>query len=339
MQTHSNPTATPVAPTSEQAPPGFRPLGRPVLPEEAGARLDAFLADRFRFLSRSTWQRRISVGEVIVNGRASRPSQRVRPGDQPFLLEAIAPEPEIEGHLPELYREESVLAVSKGGDLPMHENGRFRTRHVARLLADIYGPEWAAVHRLDKETSGVVLAAATPDLRTLLSEQFCRGLVRKEYLALVHGCPTQTSWVVEAPIGDRLAGSIRIKKCIRPDGQYARTEFEVLSRGQGVALLRAIPRTGRTNQIRIHAAHSGHHLLGDKLYHPDEAVFLRYFEAGTTPDVVAQTGHHRLALHAFRLGFEHPKTAHRVLVEAPFPADLATLAQAHECRVLVDATP
>ena len=117
--------------------------------------------------------------------------------------------------------------------------------------------------------------------------------------------------------------AIRIKKWVVPGGLNALTEFIVLDSVGDSCLLEARPQTGRTNQIRIHAAHAGHALYGDKLYHPDEAVFLEYFERGQTANVTAQTGFARLCLHAKALTFTHPVHGREVRVEAPLPPDLA----------------
>lgn len=306
----------------------WRPLGPPVRPAEAGSRLDTYLAREFRFLSRSAWQKRIDDGSLFVNGEPAKAAVRVKPGDVLTMYAPVQVEPEVDRGIRMLWQKAGVAAVFKPGNLPMHENGPYRNNTFAAILAAEIGPEWAACHRLDRETSGIVLCGATAAIRAVLAEDFSRRLIHKEYLAIARGRPTAASWDVDGPIGDLVESQIRIKKWVVPDGLPAQTGFAIVDLADQACLLRAKPVTGRTNQIRIHAAWSGHVLYGDKLYHPDEAVFLDYFEnRATTPWVVEQTGFARCALHAAALEFSHPDTGERVRVEAELPEDLAALWQ------------
>jgi 23S rRNA-/tRNA-specific pseudouridylate synthase len=151
--------------------------------------------------------------------------------------------------------------------------------------------------------------------------------VRKEYLAIARGTPTYDHWTADGPLGDLKDSAIRIKKWVVPGGLNSLTEFAVLDRATDACLLEARPKTGRTNQIRIHAAHAGHVLFGDKLYHPDESVFLEYFADGLTDRVIALTGSRRLCLHARALEFMHPESRREVRLEAAMPQDMVSLWQ------------
>lgn len=306
----------------------WRRLGPPVRESEAGSRLDTYLAREFRFLSRSGWQKRIDDGTLCVNGEASKASVRVKPGDLLTMYAPIQVEPEVDRGIRVLWEKAGVAAVFKPGNLPMHENGPYRNNTFAVILAEQVGPEWAACHRLDRETSGIVLCGSTAAIRAELAEDFGKRRIHKEYLAIGRGRPAAARWEVDGPIGDLVESQIRIKKWVVAGGLPAQTFFETLAVGPEACLLRAKPITGRTNQIRIHAAWSGHVLYGDKLYHPDEAVFLDYFEnRATTPWVVEMTGFPRCALHASAMEFTHPDTGERVRVEAELPLDLSGLWQ------------
>jgi len=303
----------------------FRPLGRPIEPEAEGLRVDDHCSREFKFLSRNQWQNRIDRGELLVNQKDVKASYRLRLGDQLQYYFPLEAEPEVSTDIRMIWRQGGVMAVFKPGNLPMHENGRHRTRTFARLVADTFGPEWSAVHRLDKETSGVVICAATHDLRSKLSALLRGRDVFKRYLAIVMGHPSDFDWVENGPIGDLQESAIRIKKWVVPDGLPALTRFRWLEQGRGYSLVEAFPKTGRTNQIRIHLAHGGLPIVGDKMYHPDENVFLTYWREGNTPDVHRLAGFHRHCLHAAEIAFVHPELGAKVWVECPMAPDMVDL--------------
>lgn len=302
-----------------------RNLGRAVTADVAGERIDAYLAKEYPFLSRAGWQKRIADGSLLVNGMPRKVSGRLREGDLVTMWAPITQEPEVDRNVQVIWEHQGVIAAFKPGNLPMHENGPYKKNTFHELIGALVGREWAAVHRLDRETSGIVLCAATPELRAKLAEGLERRAFKKQYLAIARGAPADDGWTANGPIGDLVESQIRIKKWVVPiaaGGQHAQTHFTVIGRKPEACLLHARPVTGRTNQIRIHAAHHGHVLFGDKLYHPDEAVFLEYFEHGQTENVTERTGFHRLCLHATAMEFTHPGTQERVLVESPLPPDL-----------------
>jgi 23S rRNA pseudouridine1911/1915/1917 synthase len=313
---------------------GFRTLGPPVGPHRVGPRLDGYLAKHYPFLSRAAWQKRLDLGQVLRNGARAKASAQVKEGDQLWLWWPASSEPDVDKSIRELWRSGSVMAVFKPGGLPMHENGRFRKNTFKALVHETFGREWSAVHRLDKDTSGIVLCGATPEARSRLAIDWANREVAKEYLALAFGIPQADSWVADGPIDELRRGSIRIKKWVVPGGLSATTHFRCLDRVEtatshdgvvGVCLLEARPLTGRTNQIRVHAAEGGLPLVGDKLYHPDEAVFLEYWEKGLTENVVKRSGFTRCALHAAALDFEHPETRQSCRVDCELPPDLTEL--------------
>lgn len=303
----------------------FRRLGPAINQDGRGDRLDGYVAKKFPFLTRGGWQHRIHSGCLRVNSVRVDPSYRLMNGDQLSFFHPPAVEPEVDRGIAEVWRDGEVMAVFKPGNLPMHENGPYRFNTFACLVHEVFGPEWAAVHRLDRETSGLVLCAATPAARKKLSVAWAAREMHKEYLAIVSGRTATDSWVESGPIGDLTDSRIRIKKWVVADGLDAETAFETVDRTAQHSLVRAIPKTGRTNQIRIHAAFAGHHLVGDKLYHPDEQVFLDYFEQGNTPDVQRRAGFQRLCLHAGLLRFDHPFNGTKIEVNCPLPPDMVEL--------------
>lgn len=304
----------------------FRRLGGNVLERHSGRRIDAFLAGEYPFLTRSAWQRRLDGGEVLVNRQQIRSSYRMRIGDLVHFYHPEEVEPEVSRDVRILWQDGGVMAVFKPGNLPMHENGAYRKNTFAKLLTDLVGGEWSAVHRLDRETSGIVLCGANHKVRQTLSDAFEAKSIQKEYLCIVKGVPIERQWTNQGSLGDLVQSRIRIKKWVVEGGLPAETGFVTEAEANGYSLLRAFPRTGRTNQIRIHAAHSGHWILGDKLYHPSEEVFLDYWEKGETTEFVKdKTEFHRCCLHAAALSFVHPETARSYRIDSPLPEDMQDL--------------
>lgn len=204
--------------------------------------------------------------------------------------------------------------------------------HLRGLLAGelASGGQVSLIHRLDRETSGLLLVAKTAESARRFSLEMMRGRIGKEYLALVRGWPEWDARAVDAPLlrqGEKMPSPIWLKRMIHPDGAPARTRFEVLRRfereGRRFALVRAEPETGRLHQIRVHLAHTGHAVVGDKIYGPDERCYLEFIETGWTPALAGILLLDRHALHAHRLTFDaepgQPKT-----LAAPLPGDFAT---------------
>jgi 23S rRNA pseudouridine1911/1915/1917 synthase len=284
--------------------------------------LDKYLAGRLPDLSRSVVQRLIVSGQVTVNGELSRASYQVRSGD---LVTCTVPDLEPAAPVPEsipldiAYEDEFLLVVNKPAGMVVHPApGHSSGTLVNAVLA--YLPELAAsgdkrpgiVHRLDRDTSGLILVAKNPKIQRALQQQFKKRAVDKVYTALLNG-HLQPAWGrIEAPIGRD--PQHRQRMAVRQGGREAVTEYHVLeqfARQTGPAagaytLVEAEPLTGRTHQIRVHFASVGHPVVGDRVYGRQRP---------TLP--VA-----RQFLHARQLGFRHPKSGRRMELEAPLPSDL-----------------
>ena len=310
-------------PISQQFSEAWRGLGPPVEKPNAGLRADLYLARHYPFLTRSAWQKRMDEGQVLVNRRPVKSNYKLKELDVVHFFHPEEAEPDVDPKIRVLWQEGQVMAVFKPGNLPMHENGAYRKNTFSHILTETVGEHWSAVHRLDRETSGVVLCGATHQVRQRLAEDFESKKIRKEYQLIVSGHPQQSTWTVDAPLGDLRESKIRIKKWVVEDGLSAETSFVVEDLKKDVALVRAFPKTGRTNQIRIHAAYSGHWIIGDKLYHPNEDVFIDYWESRkTTSFCVQQTGFERCLLHAAALEFTHPLNGQLCRIEAPMADDM-----------------
>ncbi len=296
-------------------------------------RVDRYLCVRFTYRSRTQWARIIEARRVLVNGRAVRPSTVIRTGDRIDYVPQRRPEPPVTIDVPVLLDDEHVLAVNKPAGLPVHPSGRYFRNTLLCALLDRRGetldqPGIRIVHRLDRETSGVVLFGKTREDTSYLARQFEAHTVEKEYLALVHGVPSQTRFVVDAALGRDLASRVRkaVGVVAADEGRSAVTEFEIVARGPAHALLRARPRTGRLHQIRVHARHAGFPIVGDKLYGLSEEFFLKLASgAEYTDEDRARLLHPRQGLHAHKITLRHPGTLAPFTCEAPLPADLREL--------------
>ncbi len=302
-----------------------RRLGLPIDEQAVGRRLDEYLAGKFPFFSRAAWQREIFNGVVLVNGnKARKPSQRLQMGDELRRLHPFEEEPEVDTNMRILWCDGELAAVVKPAGLPMHEAGYYRRRTVAGVLPEVLGAGWTPVHRLDRETSGLLLCARQPAIRARLTDMWTHKQVRKTYLAVASGHPEQDLWDVNLAIkSERYERTNRSE--ISEQGDAASTVFRVLGRGKTASLLEAKPLTGRTNQIRVHVAAAGYPLIGDKVYGADPSILELYRKEGNSARVKELAGFPRHALHAWKLNLIHPLTGKDVQLECPLSDDLVSL--------------
>ena len=311
----------------------------PVSPEQEGRRLDHFLREILFWRSRTSIQRLIEKGAVLVGeGRKARPSLKVRAGEVVTILLPPRPPGEISTEplpeVPVLFEDAYLLAVDKPPGLAVHPSGRRVEGTLIGILHARYpgdpggdGPLPRLCHRLDKETSGVLLVTKDERARHLLGKQFEERRVKKTYLALVEGVPDRKEGIIDLPLAPDPRSPVRLKMEARRDGrgQSALTRFRVLESRGRFSLLEVRPATGRQHQIRVHLAAMGHPVVGDKIYGPDENLFLHALEGGLTPEDMEKLVLPRHALHAWKLKFHHPLKMEEMEIVAPLPADMAGL--------------
>lgn len=302
----------------------FRSLGKPLDEKYEGTRIDAHLARHYPFLSRAGWQKRLGDGMVRVGQATVHAAYKLREGDTISHFHPEANEPEVDFELFPYWYDRGILAVYKPSNLPMHEGGRYRAKTFCEQLKRQIGPGWAAVHRLDRDTSGLVLCARDPEIREELSAELRRRTLKKTYFAIAKGKAPAERWLEDRPLGVITETTWRDKRWVVGPGcgLPSETEFQVIDTSGAYTLLKIFPRTGRTHQIRIHAAASGLPLVGDTRYQEDESIFLEYMERGYTPRIVKAIGTDRLCLHAAGVSFMHPVSGERASVSIPMPSDM-----------------
>jgi 23S rRNA pseudouridine1911/1915/1917 synthase len=300
--------------------------------DHAGRSLIDFLRHRFKYHNRAEWESLIKQGKVTVNGSSVRPDEVLKKNDA-VSYTTVLREPPVDTAIKILHEEDSFLVAAKPGNLPSHADGNFIKNTFIYILRERLadrghrGPV-KLVHRLDRETSGIIIAAKTDDAHRILVRQFERGSVVKEYFAVVHGLIEGQGFEVGGAIAPDPDSIVSIRKRVVPLGtpgaKSASTRFEVIQRFPAFTLLRCVPFTGRTNQIRIHLSYVGHPLVGDKLYGRTDEEFLsfvRQVRAGNFDRLPwMETSRH--LLHAARLGFHHPVTRKPVLFQCEMPADM-----------------
>jgi len=300
----------------------------------AGKRIDAYLASRYPDYSRSVIQKVIDADAVLVNGQPTKASYKVREGDQ---IRAWLPDLGDGSHVPEdipltiVYEDAAFTVVDKPAGLVTHPaKGNWTGTMVNALqfhfdtLSTVGGEHRPGiVHRLDRDTSGLLIVAKDDRAHKELARQFEARTIRKEYLALVYGAPSRDSDFIEKPLGMHPHQREKVAvRSLEDGGKEAATFYEVLERFDGFALVRCKPRTGRTHQIRVHLAHIGHPVLADKAYSGRERLTLGDLLGPGAPEadrvLIA-----RQALHAHALDLLHPMTDASIHFATPMPADMA----------------
>jgi len=292
-------------------------------------RIDQFLVDRIPWLSRSGIQRLIEEDLITVNGKPTKASYKIKAGD---AVEMVAPPEPVNDLIPEpipldiVYEDEHFLALNKQAGLMVHPaRGRWTGTLVNGLV--YYGQKWSTIngdwrpgilHRLDRNTTGIMLVAKSDEAHWRLARQFENRTIQKTYLGIVHGAPELLADVLDMPIGrDRYVRERQAVRKIENGGRPAVTMYQVertfdWASGERFSLVRMMPKTGRTHQLRVHMAAIGLPMVGDTMY-------------GGRVFVSGDFRFERQALHAREITFRHPGTLEMMTLQAPLPADMREL--------------
>ncbi|MFH1129754.1 MAG: RluA family pseudouridine synthase [Pseudomonadota bacterium] len=287
-----------------------------------GWRLDHFVHARIPRLSRSRIQR-IIRGQLELGGVLLRPSMRVREGQEFVLLRPAPEEPDVPRGFDVLFKDEHLIAINKPAGLPVHATARFHKNTLTAVLREHFpvGHVPTIAHRLDRETSGLMLLCRSELAQKEIKSAFEKRLVHKRYLAIVHGFPGDEG-VIDLPIGEDNEAGIRVKRSVNENGQIARTKFVCLDRRGEFSMVEAFPETGRQHQIRVHLAARSAPVVGDKLYGPDPSFLLEYLETGWTASLQKKLLSPRHLLHAADIQFVHPCSGKQMHLVCPMPYDM-----------------
>jgi 23S rRNA pseudouridine1911/1915/1917 synthase len=282
----------------------FRRLGGRLEHLGVGLRIDRHLGEKFKFHTRDIWRERIDIGEVMIEQNSPKnhttdaapftlinikSTYILKQGDQVWLFHPPEYEPDMATHVEVVHDDGDAAVFCKPGNLVVHAAGLYGKNTFIEITKKMGFGDAAPVHRIDRETSGLLVCARSTPLRRDLSLSFRDASVKKMYLAVTRGTrDVPQQFRVDFPIGSAINSKIRLKLWHNPqEGLDALTHFVRLAQWDDYTLFACLPQTGRTNQIRVHLAAIGHWIIGDKMYHPNEEVFLRFYEEGYT-DFVAE---------------------------------------------------
>lgn len=303
--------------------------------EDAGRTVLDFLSHRFTYHDRNRWEALIRAGNICLNGKSPLPDLPLKMRDMLTYEGFDEIEPPVSFDYDILFEDDALLVVNKPGNLPCHPGGRYFKHTLWHLLTIRYeGMPLYFVNRIDRETSGIVLVAKTPVAARDCGRQFAAGSVQKRYLVAVFGefgpepvyaqgglCRDGISPVHKKqrflPFEALGLNSLPFKSC--------RTGFQLLRRNEGLSLLSAEPSTGRLHQIRATLFSLGYPVVGDKIYGPDDTLFLRFIEDRLTAEDRHRLLLSRQALHAESLQLHHPSGGQLMQWVSPLPADMAGL--------------
>ena len=303
-------------------------------------RVDKFLVARLEKSSRNRVQQAADAGCILVNGKPVKSNYRVKPLD---VVSVVMDRPRYEFEiiaedipLDIVYEDDTVLVVNKPAGLVVHPGHGNYSGTLVNALAwhfrntpdyDVNDPRLGLVHRIDKDTSGLLVIAKTPDAKTALGRQFFEKTTKREYVAVVWGVPEPEKGRIEGNIGRSLRDRLQMD-VFPPGGDYGKpavTHYEVTEKLGHVAVVKCVLETGRTHQIRAHMRHIGHPLFNDARYGGDEILrgnrtssYRRFVENSFAVCT-------RQALHARTLGFVHPSTGEEMFFSAPVPPDMTAM--------------
>ncbi|MDX2470957.1 MAG: RluA family pseudouridine synthase [SAR324 cluster bacterium] len=282
-----------------------------------------FLLRRFPYHSKKDWLVRLEAGSLTVDGKNANPDLVLRTGMEVGYDRPREDEPAVDHSYKIIFEDDYLVAVEKNGNLPIAEGGRYLKNTLKYILEEQEGyKELFPVHRLDRETSGVVVIAKTKEVATLMGKKFVKGEPTKEYHAVLNGVLAEER-MVEAQMGKvKVANddkkTVRVRQVIKEGGKDSKTLFTPLRDNGQATLVKIELFTGRTHQIRLHAEYIGHPVVGDKLYGQSDERFIQIVKEIIPPTFEPFGVIPRQLLHASSLSFAHPITGEPVNLVSPF---------------------
>lgn len=295
-----------------------------------GTRLIDYLVQRFTYHNRDEWEEKIKRGKVMLDERYPQLKERINPGMMIIYDPGDFQEPLANLDYSIIFEDEWFLGINKPANLLVHRAGKSFRNNLIYQLRHVHQPPFSTahtIHRLDRDTSGVILVAKTAKARAEIGKQFLESQIDKEYVAIVHGIPDiSIHREICLPIGKSETSEISYKFGVNPEGKEATTLLkECLTLGNCHSMLIVKPLTGRTHQIRIHLAAIGHTIVGDKLYGMNEEEYIRWRDKPEERNDELQFPRH--ALHCRMMSFFHPYIEQTVSLKAELPEDMLELTE------------
>ncbi len=289
-------------------------------------RLDRYLKIKMPWYSRNELNSYIENGEFFKNGKLIKKGNKLYSSDtltriyykeEPFI-DVSRIEIEV------IYEDDELLVVNKPPTIPVHPNSAYQSGTMLQILEEKYNySNLRLVHRLDKETSGLILLAKNKEMAAFLTKKLTSRNIEKRYLALVEGIVKDKYFTVKFNIGIDKNSGIRIKQGPVDDGVFSHTEFTLIKQYDNYALVEALLKTGRQHQIRSHLSHYGNYIVGDKIYGVDEMIFDEFVEKGLTSEMLKKLKINHHLLHAYKLSFYDERRDMFFSFKAKLPKDFS----------------
>jgi len=292
--------------------------------EYSGIRIDKYLSMRFTYLSRSQWQNEIKKGNIFIEEKKIlNIHKKIYEKNLIKFNAELKDEPPVDKNYKIVYEDEYIIAVNKSGNLPVHPSGKFFFNSLSMILENDLGYKIYPIHRLDRETSGILLFSKNSEI----TSKFHANLktMEKTYIAIVHGIVEKKEIKITTPIGKDNYSKIRKKRSAYKDAEEsAITNVKKLFSFNKFTMLEVKPKTGRLHQIRVHLNYIGFPIVGDKLYGINENFYLEFIESGITKKLAEKLLMERCALHSKSIKFIHPETAKELFLSTELPEDFTT---------------
>ncbi len=282
-----------------------------------------FLLRRFRYFDDQQWKENIDAKRIWVDGKLGKANLKLHDNQKIIYIRPDFLEPEVDPKFEVIFEDESLIALSKSGNLPTSPSGKYYKNTLVNLVKLRFGmKKLYTLHRLDRETSGVIIFAKTQEIAQIMSTHFREKRIQKKYSAILNrhlpeiSGSTLSQVYIYLPIGKDAKSKIRIKQCISSIGKPSQTYFSEKEKIGDFSLVEIRPITGRTHQIRVHASHIGCPVLGDKLYGLTDDDFIRWLSEGDDYLVDLNFPLHRQLLHATEIRFEHPVKKNETVIRS-----------------------